>query len=103
MGEKRLSCGGAERTEDDDVQLALVALPFELLLRGREQVAHVLLGLSDEPLQNLRPVDDLRRVRVKELPELLRDERLPGPGRAVEQHPLAMMDGFIRWRARFDW
>ena len=77
---------GVDLVEDDDVQTALVALSLELLLRGREQVAHVLLGLPHEPLQNLRAVHDFGGVRVEQPPKLFRDESLPRSRRPVQQH-----------------
>jgi hypothetical protein len=61
------------------------------VLCGLEQLADEPLGLADVPVEQLRPVDrDERAVGL--VGDGFRQQRLPGPGRAVQQDPLGCVD-----------
>ena len=79
---------GVDLVEHDDVQPRLIPLALPLLFRGGEEVAHVLLGLTHETLQDLGAVDDLGGVRVEKLAQTLGDEGLSRARRAVQEHTL---------------
>ena len=61
-------------------------------LSGREELAHALLGLTDELVHDLRPVYNLRLARSKRACELAREQRLAAAGRAAQQDAAHVRD-----------
>ena len=61
-------------------------------LSGREELAHALLGLTDELVHDLRPVYDLRLARSERARELACEQRLAAAGRAAQQYAAHVRD-----------
>mmetsp|Transcript_25436 Transcript_25436/g.77196 ORF Transcript_25436/g.77196 Transcript_25436/m.77196 type:complete len:263 (+) Transcript_25436:1702-2490(+) len=78
--------------KDDYVQVRVVAPGLVLRLGLGEKLAHVLLGLSHEFGEDLRPVDHLGLLSIEHLANLACDQRLTGARRPMQHHALHVRD-----------